>query len=547
MGDEMAGKPRHWKEKDGRFYARLAVPGNLRKIIGKSELIEALGADRRAALRLLPAAVARLQHKISEAERKAVSAGDMPDESGRFVLTPAQLARRHYEERLRFDNELRNDSRYATISIDDLLVANLRLAVAGRASDDLLEELIGPEIARFRAIGYVQCERPSDEWRLIARTLCIAELEALERAAERDDGDFSGQTSIPMLVPIVEEDRPVPVPLKPLLRDYIASRQALGKLKDGAKAWERAAENLSKHLKHSDARQITKRNLLDWRDKLIAEGKAPKTVSDVYLASVRAVLRWAFENDRLPVNVAETVRQPVPKSFRTRERGYTTAEACAVLKASLEYQPPVRSNPANRESRQITAAKRWIPLLCAFTGARVTEISQLRKEDVRQEGGIWILRITPEAGSVKSGNFRDVPVHRQVIDLGFIKFVLSASAGPLFHAAKKPEDYHRAAQVTAGRLSQWLGKAGLVPPDIQPSHAWRHRFKTLGRELGASDRVVDAIQDHAGRTAGDNYGDVTIVAKQKVIALLPDYDLGVQAPEAEASTPSRKAEPAQGT
>ncbi|MBC7139209.1 MAG: integrase [Defluviimonas sp.] len=521
----MAGKPRHWKEKDGRFYARLAVPSNLRKIVGRSELTEALGGDRRAAQRLHPAAVARLQHQITEAERKAVDAGDVPDESGRFVLTPAQLARRHYEARLRFDNELRNDWRYAAISIDDRLVADLRMAVAGKGSDGLLEELIGREIERFRAVGYIQCERYSDEWRQLARTLCIAELEALERAAERDDGDFSGLTSIPMLVAIVEEDRPAPVPLKPLLRDYIAVRQALGKHKNGARAWERAAESLAKHLKHSDAGQITKRNLLDWRDKLIAEGKAPKTVSDVYLASVRAVLRWAFENDRLPSNVAETVRQQVPKKIMLRERGYTTAEACAVLKVSLGYQPAFRSNPANRESPQITAAKRWIPLLCAFTGARVTEMAQLRREDVREEGGTWTLRITPEAGSVKSGNFRDVPVHRQVIDLGFIALVLSAPAGPLFHAAKKPEGYLRAARVTAGRLSQWLGKAGLVPPDIQPSHAWRHRFKTVGREIGASDRVVDAIQDHAGRTAGDKYGDVTIPAKQRVIDMLPDYDL----------------------
>jgi integrase len=61
-------------------------------------------------------------------------------------------------------------------------------------------------------------------------------------------------------------------------------------------------------------------------------------------------------------------------------------------------------------------------------------------------------------------------------------------------------------------LSDWLGSLDVVPEGVQPNHGWRHRFKTLGRELGYSDRVVDAICGHAGRTAGDNYGDVTLEA-----------------------------------
>lgn len=50
-------------------------------------------------------------------------------------------------------------------------------------------------------------------------------------------------------------------------------------------------------------------------------------------------------------------------------------------------------------------------------------------------------------------------------------------------------------------------------------------MKTVGRELGLSDRVIDAIQGHAGRTAGDGYGDVTIAAKIRAIDILPDFDL----------------------
>ena len=69
----MAGKLRYWKEKDGRFWARIAVPKRLILFLDhpRSELIEPLGGDRRAALRLHPAAVAKMQREIGLAEQRA--------------------------------------------------------------------------------------------------------------------------------------------------------------------------------------------------------------------------------------------------------------------------------------------------------------------------------------------------------------------------------------------------------------------------------------------------------------------------------------------
>jgi integrase len=95
----------------------------------------------------------------------------------------------------------------------------------------------------------------------------------------------------------------------------------------------------------------------------------------------------------------------------------------------------------------------------------------------------------------------------------------------LFHNKRKPKEYLAGARATSGRLSGWLQEAGLVPDGIQPNYGWRHRFKTQGRELGISDRIIDAIQGHAGRTASDSYGDVTLIARMRMIDMLPDYEL----------------------
>lgn len=218
-----------------------------------------------------------------------------------------------------------------------------------------------------------------------------------------------------------------------------------------------------------------------------------KTVNDIYLSAVRSLFTWAVENDRLPENVAQNVKQPKPRKVYGRERGYTDAEAVKVLKASRAYEPQPDSIGRMRESEQMANLKPWVPIICALTGARVSEITQLRKEDIRKVDGHWVARITPDAGTVKSGGYRDVPLHSQIIEEGFAQFVADAEPGPMFHNATEPEKYQNAAVIVSNKLSDWLRLSGLRPEGQQPNHAWRHRLKTQCRELGVSDRVVDAI------------------------------------------------------
>ena len=174
----------------------------------------------------------------------------------------------------------------------------------------------------------------------------------------------------------------------------------------------------------------------------------------------------------------------------------------------------------------MTAAKRWTPWLCAYTGARIAELTQLRKEDVRREGLINYLRITPDAGSVKSGDYRDVPIHPHLVELGFLDFVDAAGAGPLFYIqSHRRRATSVPAQQVAGRVSRWLQALNVVPEGVQPNHGWRHRFKPVARELSLDGRVVDAIQGHAPRTAGEDYGDVTLKACSRQIDRMPRYDI----------------------
>lgn len=521
----MAGATRYLLDRNGRFFARLVVPKELRQVVGKRELRTPLGPDRRTAIKHLPGAVAILQHELALAERQVAASGAGNVQLGRYPLAPDQIAASHYAQRLAFDDLLRNDPRYASMSIDDLLVQRLRLGMAGRVNDAELAELVGAQIERFRLSGNLTAQPGSDEWRQIARALCVAEYEALSRVAERDEGNFTGQPQHSLIVnaqPPV--DTPPPVSIKRLWNDYVASRQLLGRMADKGRRQALAVESLLDYLRHDDANRVTRKDISAWLDLAVTQ-RNPSTVSKVYLPTVRSLLKWAHSKDRIQADATVGLRVETSKKVQNREKGYTAPEAIKVLKASRAYQP--KTGPAGKvlEGPKTTAAKRWVPLLCAFTGARIAEITQLRKADFRKEGDVHIARITPEAGSTKTGQWRDVPLHRQILALGFLDHLESASDGPLFHNATDPAKFIYHAKKMANRLGDWLQESKLVPEGVQPSHGWRHRLKTIGREVGIQDRVLDAIQGHAPRTAGDSYGDITIKTKADAIERLPDYEL----------------------
>ena len=227
--------------------------------------------------------------------------------------------------------------------------------------------------------------------------------------------------------------------------------------------------------------------------------KKAKSVRDSRLVPVRAVLGWGANNRKLPQNVAERVAIDVKSKPSERRRGYTDEEAALLL----------------RDARlQKSAHRRWVPWLCAYAGARVSEICQLRVEDVRKVEGIWSLHITADAGSVKNAaSERLVPVHSAILSEGFLDFVRSRKSGPLLTELKPDRFGNRGGNGTKV-LGRWVRDLGVVDARISPNHSWRHRFKTLARRHGLATDVVDAMVGHQRRTVADSYGEFPASALQ---------------------------------
>lgn len=332
-------------------------------------------------------------------------------------------------------------------------------------------------------------------------------------------GDYSPDPTAQRFPPI-ESVKKAPAPSEPsekttltgILADWWKEAKATGRKPSTYESYSNTVDGFVAFLGHDDAAKVTPDHVVGFKDHRLATINprtkkliSPKTVKDSDLSGLKTLFGWAVSNRRLPTNPAQGITIKLGKRRVTRPKGFTDDEAQAILKAADAHQQ-------GSERPKTFAAKRWVPWLCAYTGARVGEVAQLRKEDVRKVGKHWVIHITPDAGTVKTDQARDVVLHEHLVAKGFPEFAQGCKEGHLFLTpAKKTGDVLGPLQGVKNRLAEFA-RVSVPDPRVQPNHGWRHRFKTVARSVGMDSRVVDAIQGHAPRTAGDDYGDVTVEA-----------------------------------
>jgi integrase len=182
----------------------------------------------------------------------------------------------------------------------------------------------------------------------------------------------------------------------------------------------------------------------------------------------------------------------------------------------------------------IKAACRWIPWLCAYSGARAGEIAQLRGQDIEQRDDFVVLKIKPEAGDVKGSRARTVPIHDHVTAQGFLDYVASKGKGPLFYnpAPKdgsadiditKPKRPRY--EVTRNMVAKWVRALGITDKEMRPNHAWRHTFRTRAARAGIEKRLRDEICGHAPGTVADKYEHPTVEDMAVALKRFPRYEV----------------------
>jgi site-specific recombinase XerD len=258
--------------------------------------------------------------------------------------------------------------------------------------------------------------------------LYVAMCNVMIRRAQGDFGDDPILSRLPAWSPPAAVAPPEPkgtakgTGILDLFDGYAAERQLAPAT---LKSWKQKLNHLIAFLGHDDSARVTPEDIVRWKDHLLIEPSrdgatlSAKTVREGYLSAAKATFKWGMSNRKVEVDPTVGISVRGKKKQRLRSPGFSDREARTILRATLL---PASSRMTPRRA----LALRWVPWLCAYSGARVNEMTQLRKVDVMYEDGVWLMRVTPEAGGVKDGIARNVPIHADLIDQGFLAAVRQA-------------------------------------------------------------------------------------------------------------------------
>lgn len=241
---------------------------------------------------------------------------------------------------------------------------------------------------------------------------------------------------------------------------------------------------------------------------LLQRCKAEKTAKD-HLDGVKSLLNKATRSGGLgwlKENPWEGVRVKVKKKV---SRKPWASDALVKLFAS----PLFNAYELPGDWRAGGAAAYWVPLLALYSGARQSELCQLRVNDVVKTSEGLVVHITSEAadedegaeetGTKSESSERRLPVHPALLALGFEEYwneTKQAGHAALFPDVRRQEG--RPAGEDFGRwFSLYRGQQG-VKKRWQDFHAFRHTVSTKLTDAGVSDSVANYITGHTGGGRG---------------------------------------------
>ncbi|MBE1282809.1 MAG: tyrosine-type recombinase/integrase [Rhodobacteraceae bacterium] len=226
--------------------------------------------------------------------------------------------------------------------------------------------------------------------------------------------------------------------------------------------------------------------------KVPGQAKISDKTIDSHIQMFAAFFQWAETHGHAPHRLFEGMKLGKrAKKNEIKRKPFTPEQVQRILTELTE----------NTSGLVRSESHKWGMLLALFTGARLNEICQLHIADVRQEDGIWFLDITDEGDDDKKlkteAGRRKVPVHSELIRLGFLEFVQSRSMGKRMFP-----DYNLNINGGYGRsLGRWcnerfLPELGIKEPGVV-FHCFRHTIVTRLSQADVPEPIVQCIVGHA--------------------------------------------------
>lgn len=320
-------------------------------------------------------------------------------------------------------------------------IAHACMGIALQTNDWREGKLFADAVLEGRGLGL---EVDGPEYRLLCLGLLRAVLEATGIMIRRSEGDWTATSLDPLFgaarpitsvasPPISTPTTPNAPPLSLLVEKLLAGKMGItAKFKGDYRAAIAAFEQTL--AKPDQSTEATRRDVANFKDLLLQapanwtkhyRGKplpevvllaasdtrprlAARTVNDKYLALLSTVMKWTVNNGYAETNAAQGVRADAGRKGNRRD----ARDPFKIDQLQKIFGAPVFTGCLNDRNfarpgcYRIRDHRFWAPLVGLFSGARLNEIGQLRRQDFVVIDGVWCFQITDEG---EEGRHRSCP------------------------------------------------------------------------------------------------------------------------------------------
>ena len=282
---------------------------------------------------------------------------------------------------------------------------------------------------------------------------------------------------------------------------------------------------------------LSVRKLLELAEERRKPLLSPATVN-AYLAALTTLFQYALREGHVKADL--TARLLVRDSVRPEDKRlpFEADDLKAIFSAPLYvgcvddgdgYAQPGPNRPRR--------GRFWVPLIALFSGLRLGEVCQLTEDDIIVIGEHTLIRVTDSPDRTKSlktpSARRNVPVHCELIKLGFLDYVASIRAAHPPGSRLFPELSVAKTGYASDNFSKWFARFldGRGIKDRRKAfHSFRHAFRDRLRAAGVPEERAQALGGWAGQGTDKAYGQspvvlAAILAEEMAKISYPELDL----------------------
>lgn len=246
-----------------------------------------------------------------------------------------------------------------------------------------------------------------------------------------------------------------------------------------------------------------------------------------HLGLLKSILQWATDKKLIATNPAFSIAPVKKDKSGAAEKRYPFEMEQLQRFFTSAFYKKCASPTGSPYSQNNKSWRFWLPLICLFTGMRANEVCQLLTTDIKITiAGTPYIEVTDVLDEVtksvsgslskrvkNAGSKRKIPIHEELIKLGFINFVSArrkAKGEARLFANIKPDKYGYLSTYPTRRFNETFLQSEMGLKQRQSFHSFRHTFRDALRRTDATPDTLQAlggwIQD---KLVSSDYGTIS--------------------------------------